>query len=112
MMKDIMILQHDFIIYKNKDSHQIGLVKSIDCERNTAKVWYHTGGTAACTPFDMIVYASPIIEPVLFWFNKEKVLITNYLALPSLILRRYALTSDKLFKLGDFIDTNDLIDIV
>ena len=107
-----IILKHDFIIYKKGDKYEIGLVKSVDYENNKAFVFYHTGGTASCTPFDAIVFAYPVIEPIIFWFKENDALIRNYHALPSLILRRYALTGSAIFDGLKSIDTDDLIDVI
>lgn len=40
----------EYIIYKNGDRYEIGKIKRI--VRDGAFVWYHSGDTAAKTPFD------------------------------------------------------------
>lgn len=40
----------EYIIYQNGDRYEIGKIKRI--VRDGAFVWYHSGDTAAKTPFD------------------------------------------------------------
>lgn len=80
-------------------------MKRVDRENKRAFVYYHTGGTATCTPFDAIVYVSISVNNALLYFVEHKLIIRNSYALPSQMLRRYA----RVNKI-DFIDPDDLID--
>ncbi|MFV0382347.1 MAG: hypothetical protein ACK5KR_09060 [Breznakia sp.] len=92
------IKKGDWIIYKNGNYYEIGLVKRI--KEDKAFAWYHLGGTASCTPFYTIIYHSAFLDLVMRHLYELGVTrIQNVHALPSLIVR------------SSGIDTADLIDI-
>lgn len=42
----------EYIIYRNGDRYELGLIKRIIPGDDGAFVWYHSGDTASKTPFD------------------------------------------------------------